>query len=350
MTIAGITLTVEQVGLEAYVECEKTFFDSVESDMGFISVYTEGAGQWTAVSNDDWIQIDPDTEEGNGAGDCWFFIDDYPLTTQSRTGSITIAGKTVYITQSGYKLSIEPAIAEVGSNAGAGEIGVAASIDQVWDVITDCDWITIVNGRNGIGNGKVQYQFTDNTTGETRTGTIIIGGQKYTLTQRTTLPLETAVIGNGSIVGAGNYNQGSSVTLTATPQAGYVFSHWQGDVVGVSNQVTVAMDVAKNVSAVFIPESAAEQLAAAKAAQGGFYTRDQIHALEVGNLVFDVDSSGTARVGVQLMETSDLSDPNSWKPVSLNENNLDVGSDGTVGMNVPATGNTKFFKVVVPEK
>jgi hypothetical protein len=110
------------------------------------------------------------------------------------------------------------------------------------------------------------------------------------------------------------------------------------------------MDVAKNVSAVFIPESAAEQLAAAKAAQGGFYTRDQIHALEVGNLVFDVDSSGTARVGVQLMETSDLSDPNSWKPVSLNENNLDVGSDGTVGMNVPATGNTKFFKVVVPEK
>ena len=351
MTIAGITLTIEQVGLEAYVECEKTFFDSVESDIGFISVYTEGAGQWTAVSNDDWIQIDPDTEEGNGAGDCWFFIDDYPLTTQSRTGSITIAGKTVYITQSGYKLSIDPAIAEVGSNAGAGEIGVAASIDQVWDVITDCDWISIVNGRNGIGNGKVQYQFTDNTTGETRTGTIIIGGQKYTLTQRTTLPLTTAAIGDGSISGSGNYNQGTSVTLTATPKPGYVFSHWQGDAVGVSNQVTVAMDVAKNVSAVFIPESAAEQLAAAKAAQGGFYTRDQIHALEVGNLVLDVDSvSGTARVGVQLMETSDLSDPNSWRPVNMTQGNLDVGNDGTVGLNVKATGNAKFFKVVVPEK
>lgn len=350
LMIAGITLTIEQVGLEAYVECEKTFFDSVESDIGFISVYTEGAGQWTAVSNDDWIQIDPDTEEGNGAGDCWFFIDDYPLTTQSRTGSITIAGKTVYITQSGYKLSIDPAIAEVGSNAGAGEIGVAASIDQVWDVITDCDWISIVNGRNGIGNGKVQYQFTDNTTGETRTGTIIIGGQKYTLTQRTTLPLTTAAIGGGSISGSGNYNQGSTVTLTATPEPGYVFSHWQGDAVGVSNLVTVAMDIAKNVSAVFIPESAAEQLAAAKAAQGGFYTRDQIHALEVGNLVFDVDSSGTARVGVQLMETSDLSDPNSWQPVSLSSGNLDIGSDGTVGMKVPATGNAKFFKVVVPKK
>ena len=144
--------------------CEKTFFDSVESDIGSISVYTEGAGQWTVVSNDDWIQIDPDSASGNGAGDCWFFIDDYSVTTQSRTGSITIAGKTVYITQCGYKLSIDPAIAEVGSNAGAGEIGVAASIDQVWEVVSGCDWITIVSGRNGIGSGKVQYQFADNTT------------------------------------------------------------------------------------------------------------------------------------------------------------------------------------------
>lgn len=351
LTIAGITLTVEQIGLEADVTPEKTFFDSVDSDMSFIYVWTEGAGQWTAVSNDDWIQIDPDTEDGNGAGTCWFYIDDYPLTTQSRTGSITIAGKTVFITQCGYKLSIEPSIAEVGSNAGAGEIGVAASIDQVWEVISDCDWITIVNGRNGIGNGTVQYQFTDNTTGETRTGTIIIGGQKYTLTQRTTVPLATKTVGQGDVVGSGFYSQGSNVTLTATPRAGYVFSHWQGDAVGVSNQVTVAMDIAKNVEAVFIPESAAEQLAAEKAAQGGFYTRDQIHALEVGNLVLDVDSaSGTARVGVKLMETSDLSDPNSWKPVGMTTGNLDVGTDGTVGLNVPATGNAKFFKVVVPQK
>ena len=349
MTIAGVTLTIEQIGLEADVECEKTFFDSVESDMGFIDVYTEANGIWTAVSNDDWIQIDPDTEEGNGAGPCWFYIDDYPLTTQSRTGSITIAGKTVYITQSGYKLSIEPAVAEVGSNAGAGQIGVAASIDQVWDVLTDCDWIQIVSGRNGIGNGTVQYQFTDNTTGEMRTGTIIIGGQKYTLTQRTTLPLTTQVVGKGSVTGAGNYNQGTKVTLKATAANGYVFSHWSGDAVGNDDSVEITVDIEKNVTATFIPEAAAQKLAEQKAAQGGFYTRDQIHALEMGNLVFDVDASGTARVGVQLMETSDLSDPNSWKPATLN-GNPDVGQDGTVGMKVKAEGNAKFFKVVMPEQ
>ena len=152
---------------------------------------------------------------------------------------------------------------------------------------------------------------------------------------------------NGSVTGAGNYNQGTKVTLRATAANGYVLSHWSGDAVGNDDSVEITVDIEKNVTATFIPEAAAQKLAEQKAAQGGFYTRDQIHALEMGNLVFDVDASGTARVGVQLMETSDLSDPNSWKPATLN-GNPDVGQDGTVGMKVKAEGNAKFFKVVMP--
>ncbi len=228
---------------------------------------------------------------------------------------------------------------------------MSAPIGAVWEAIATEPWIRLIGGTSGVGNGTLQYEVDDNLTGETRTGTIVVSGTKYTITQRSTLPLRTSVVGNGTVTGAGDYNQGVRVTLTATPATGYVFSHWTGDAVGVTNQVTISMDTAKNVTATFIPESAAEQLAAAKAAQGGFYTRDQIHALEVGNLVLDVDAaSGTARVGVQLMETSNLSDPNSWKPVGMTAGDLDVGSDGTVGLNVQATGNTKFFKVVVPEK
>ena len=59
---------------------------------------------------------------------------------------------------------------------------------------------------------------------------------------------------------------------------------------------------------------------------------------------------GTTLVGVQLMETSNLSVPNIWSSGGMSVDNLDVDSDGTVGLNVPATGNAKFFKVVVPEK
>lgn len=348
ITVAGKNVTVVQKGLRASVECDDTSF-GVESDSGTIWVETEGGGTWTASANVDWIHLF-DTS-GTGSTPVMFVVDDYTTTTASRSGTITIAGKKVVITQQGYELSIDPQVAEVGSNAGAGQFGVSAPIDAVWEAIADCDWITIIGARTGIGDGVIQYTIADNLTGETRTGRIVIAGKEYTITQKTTLPVTTKAIGNGTIVGAGNYNQGTSVTLTATPAAGYVFSHWSGDAVGVTNAVSISVDVPKEVTATFIPEAAAEQLAAAKAAQGGFYTRDQIHALEVGTLVLDVDAaSGTARVGVKLMETSNLSDPNSWRPVGMSTSNLDVGSDGTVGLNVPATGNAKFFKVVVPEK
>lgn len=346
ITVAGKTVTVVQEGLRASVECDDTSF-GVESDSGTIWVETEGGGTWTASADVDWIHLFD--ESGTGTTPVMFVVDDYTTTTASRSGTVTIAGHKVVITQQGYELSIDPAVAEVGSNAGAGQFGVSAPIDAVWEAIADCDWITIIGARTGIGDGVIQYTIADNTTGETRTGRIVIAGKTYTITQKTTLPVTTKAVGSGTITGAGNYNQGSSVTLTATPAVGYVFSHWSGDAVGVTNQVSIAVDSPKDVTATFIPESAAEQLAAAKAAQGGFYTRDQIHTMELGNVLFDVDSAtGRARIGVKLMETSDLAHPD-WKPVSVTTKDLDIGADGSVGIHAPATGKAKFFKVISGE-
>ena len=347
VTIAGKAVTITQEGLACEVIYSNPTF-SVEGDVGSITVNPEGGGSWTATTDDDWIYI-IFGESGTGSGEVMFITEQYLDTTSSRTGIITIGEEKVYITQRGYQLSIEPMVAEVGGNAGAGRIGVAADPDSIWTAIAQEDWITIVTGGEGIGDGTILYTVTDNTTGQTRTGHIYISGQMYTITQTCTLKLTATVVGNGSVNGAGDYSQGKQVTLRAVPDAGNVFSHWSGDVVGNDEVTTVKMDSVKNVTATFIPESAAQKLAEQKAAQGGFYTRDQIHALEMGNLVFDVDSSGTARIGVQLMETSDLSDPNGWKPATLN-GNPDVGQDGTVGMKVKAEGNAKFFKVVMPEQ
>ncbi len=47
------------------------------------------------------------------------------------------------------------------------------------------------------------------------------------------------------------YLGGSVVTLTATPAAGYAFSHWSGDASGSANPTTVTMNSNKNVTANF---------------------------------------------------------------------------------------------------
>ncbi len=47
------------------------------------------------------------------------------------------------------------------------------------------------------------------------------------------------------------YVSGSSVTLTATPKAGFRFDHWSGDISGSSASVTMTMNANKNVTAHF---------------------------------------------------------------------------------------------------
>ena len=343
LTLAGKKVTVKQTGLWSQLTYDGTVFHET-SGSGWIDVQVEGDGTWTASTDASWLTL-LDTQ-GHGSASVMFVVDDFNTTVASRTATVTIAGKQVKVTQRGYELSIDPAVAEIGSNAGAGEIGITAPIDAVWEALVTADWISLVGGTTGVGSGTLRYTVADNTTGQTRAGKIVISGQEYTVTQHPYLTLTTVSDGQGSVAGGGNFETNERATLTATPAAGYVFSHWSGDAVGVSNVVSFTMDSPKTVTAHFIPEGAAQRLAEEKAAQGGFYTREQIHAMELGNVLFDVDSTtGKARIGVKLMSTDSLSSPD-WKPVSVTEGDLDVGADGSVGIHAPATGNAKFFRVV----
>ena len=61
-------------------------------------------------------------------------------------------------------------------------------------------------------------------------------------------------IGSGTTFpseGAHNYAQGSTVTLTATAAAGYIFTGWSGDQTGNDNPASILMDGNKNIAATF---------------------------------------------------------------------------------------------------
>lgn len=70
------------------------------------------------------------------------------------------------------------------------------------------------------------------------------------------LDLEVAE-GNGSVVASPSqtvYDEGTEVTLTATGNAGYIFSKWSGDISGTENPVNVTMDENKTIYAHFVKE------------------------------------------------------------------------------------------------
>ena len=76
---------------------------------------------------------------------------------------------------------------------------------------------------------------------------LVAGGPtQYTLTTNTS--------GQGSVTAnppGGVYDDGELVTLTATADPGWTFSHWTGDLTGTVNPATVTMDGDKTVTAVF---------------------------------------------------------------------------------------------------
>jgi hypothetical protein len=46
----------------------------------------------------------------------------------------------------------------------------------------------------------------------------------------------------GSVSGAGSYESGSTISISATPSNGYQFSHWSGDASGSSNPLSITIN------------------------------------------------------------------------------------------------------------
>jgi hypothetical protein len=347
VTIAQQTFTVTQAGLNANLTYEETVF-STDGGSGWVEVSPEGNAQWQSVSDVAWLTVALG-ESGVGAGSVFIVADPYTNTSQSRTGSVTIAGKKVYFTQRGYTLSITPQVAQVGSNAGAGEFGVAAPISAVWEAIVTQPWISLVGGSTGLGNGTVRYSLASNTTGQSRTGRIIVSGKEYTITQLASLLVTTQASSGGTVSGGGSFDVNATATLTATPSAGFAFSHWTGDAVGSANPLQVAVDSNKSVQANFVPTSATTgffnngvQSVVANPNTYGLYKSDQMRSMAMGVPVLEVNqATGKGKIQFGIKQSQDL---NNWSDMNINSADVYI-RNGKLEVEFTRTGNAAFYQV-----
>jgi uncharacterized protein YjgD (DUF1641 family) len=69
------------------------------------------------------------------------------------------------------------------SSSGTGSITVTASSTSCsWTATSNDSWVTVTSGASGTGSGTVGYSVAANT-GTAKTGTLVIGGQTFTVTQ-----------------------------------------------------------------------------------------------------------------------------------------------------------------------
>ncbi|GAB3874843.1 hypothetical protein GCM10028824_28770 [Hymenobacter segetis] len=102
------------------------------------------------------------------------------------------------------------------------------------------------NGWSGAATGTTNPLTVTMNANKSITATFVATTTSYTLT--------TAVTGSGTVTKSPNqtsYLSGTSVTLTATPAAGYTFSGWSGAATGTTNPLTVTMTANKSITATF---------------------------------------------------------------------------------------------------
>jgi hypothetical protein len=153
-------------------------------DSGSVSVTAPVGCGWTAASNASWLTITSGAS-GNGNGTVGYTVASNP-NSATRTGTLTIAGQTFTVTQSGISctFTLSSAGQSFNSTGGTGSVGVTtAAQDCAWSATSNDGWINVTSGASGTGNGSVGFSVGANPNSATRTGTITIAGQTFTITQ-----------------------------------------------------------------------------------------------------------------------------------------------------------------------
>ncbi len=187
LTVDGSTANTVRVAFAGTQTCNYALSSSSQSIVssggtGSVNVTAQSGCAWTATSNADFIAITSGAS-GVGNGTVNFTVAANP--TNQRTGTLTIAGQTFTVTQTGRPCSYSIPITSqsFNTNANTGSINVTATSGCAWTATSNASFITVTSGASGNGNGTVNYSVTANSTTSERTGTMTIAGITFTVTQ-----------------------------------------------------------------------------------------------------------------------------------------------------------------------
>jgi len=152
---------------------------------------------------------------GNGNGTVTFTALSNP-TAQPRSGTLTIAGRTFTVNQSGASCTytLTPTSQTVLATGGTGSVGVTSIAGCAWTAASSNTWLTISAGASGNGDGLVTFSAAANTSTQQRTGTLTIAGQTFTVNQNAAGCSYSISPASQSVPMAGG-NVSTTVTTTA---------------------------------------------------------------------------------------------------------------------------------------
>jgi len=192
----GLQFTVTQRGYAAELDTAspvtvpaagcgdlKVSFD-IEEDPDGTAIY------WTAASGVAWITVSPQSGHRDGEVLCRI---DKNTTQVERSGTVTIAGKTLEIRQLPAATEVQkplfiPSEKILPSQMKEydGMVRVTAGKEVSWTVENDNDWIDIYAGGSGCGDGTLSIKLFENKSVNARTGIVYVGDSALKIVQKGT--------------------------------------------------------------------------------------------------------------------------------------------------------------------
>jgi hypothetical protein len=174
ITIGGEIYSITQSGMDVNV-----FPVSVDkdSDVGIITATVSSlfSTSWSVSSDSSWITI-IDPGAGNGDDEVLIAVASNP-SYLARSGNVSIGSANIAIWQDGLPspvLDLIPYEATADPTGGYGNIAVMSTPDAPWQSQALNSWINIASGKNGTGNGNIEYVVSPNPTLDPRIGRIVV--------------------------------------------------------------------------------------------------------------------------------------------------------------------------------
>lgn len=187
IVVGGQSLLVSQAGVACDLSLSPSTVNVLASGAsGSLTVDTNAPScEWTAESDEPWISV---TSGASGSGPA--FLSYNVAGNQSsrpRTGAVRLGAASTQFAQAGVPcgFALAPNARTMSAVGGEGIVTLAAgATDCDWTATSDSPWLTLISPSAGQGAATITYRLVQNLLSKARVGTLTVGGQTLTVTQR----------------------------------------------------------------------------------------------------------------------------------------------------------------------
>ena len=150
---------------------------------GTVTITTAPECPWDVSTAANWLSgLSPTS--GQGPSTVEFHVAPNPLPS-TREGEIVVNDNRIQVSQQAApcRFELRPDSLTIGAAGETREVAVSTVSACSWTIATDVNWISFATRVTGTGAGTVRVTIAPNPATERRVGTIVLEGQRATVTQ-----------------------------------------------------------------------------------------------------------------------------------------------------------------------